>query len=113
MTPGFASTLVGFQGSALRLAVVPIAEKSVLLEPLMDLVAPPPCRSLSPSSRLPSSSLTTIDFDRLPRSSALHLKFDLSQRPLQAARILRAIAESYERDAVREDERAQLDQDLD
>lgn len=29
------------------------------------------------------------------------------------ARILRAIAESYERDAVREDERAQLDQDLD
>jgi len=31
----------------------------------------------------------------------------------RTARILRAIAESYERDAVREDERAQLDQDLD
>lgn len=31
----------------------------------------------------------------------------------RTARILRAIAESYERDAVRQDERAQLDQDLD
>ncbi len=31
----------------------------------------------------------------------------------RTARILRAIAESYERDAAREDERAQLDQDLD
>lgn len=31
----------------------------------------------------------------------------------RTARILRSIAESYERDAVREDERAQLDQDLD
>lgn len=31
----------------------------------------------------------------------------------RTARILRAIAESYERDAVREDERAQVDQDLD
>ena len=31
----------------------------------------------------------------------------------RTARILRAIAESYERDAVREDVRAQLDQDLD
>ncbi|MCM3896193.1 helix-turn-helix domain-containing protein [Gordonia sputi] len=31
----------------------------------------------------------------------------------RTARVLRAIAQSYERDAVREDERAQLDQDLD
>jgi Helix-turn-helix domain len=31
----------------------------------------------------------------------------------RTARILRAISESYERDAVREDERAQLDQDMD
>ena len=54
---------------------------------------------------------------RVKMHTELVVRFDYGRAVPWVSRlddgILRAIAESYERDAVREDERAQLDQDLD